>query len=164
VVAGVVALLLATNPNLTPAQAVAILQSSSDDLGSIGLDPIFGYGRVNANKALAMAFNPPSTGSGSTDPTPVATDTQAPVIRILSPAAGTFVSGNLNVTFSATDNVGVTRVQLLVNGNVVGTSSSAPFTIRWNTTKIARGSYTLQGRATDAKGNVGLSTTIMVYR
>ncbi len=163
VVAGVVALLLATNPNLTPAQVVAILQSSSDDLGAIGLDPIFGYGRVNANKALAMAFNPPSTGSGSSGPTPVA-DTQAPAIRILSPAAGTFVSGNLNVTFSATDNVGVTRVQLLVNGAVVGTSSSAPFTIRWNTTKLARGSYTLQGRATDAKGNVGLSTTIMVYR
>ncbi|MCX6612388.1 MAG: S8 family serine peptidase [Acidobacteria bacterium] len=166
VVAGVAALLLATNPNLTPAQVVAILQSSSDDLGSIGLDPIFGYGRVNANKALAMAFNPPSTNSGSPapTPTPVPTDTQAPVIRILSPAAGTFVSSNLSVTFSATDNVGVTKVQLLVNGNVVGTSSTAPFTIRWNTTKITRGSYTLQGKATDAKGNVGLSTTIMVYR
>jgi len=170
VVAGVAALLLATNPNLSPAQAVAILQSSSDDLGSTGLDPIFGYGRVNASKAVQMAFNPPSTSSGSPTPTPTPTpvvaptDTQAPVIRLLSPGSGTFVSGNLAITFSATDNVGVTQVQLLVNGTVVGTSTSAPFTIRWNTNKAAKGSHTLQGRALDARGNAGLSTAIMVYR
>ena len=112
-----------------------------------------------------MAFNPPSTssGSGSTPPSAPA-DTQAPSIRILSPTADTFVSGNVSVSFSATDNVAVTRVELLINGVVAKDSSSAPFSIKWNTVKVSKGTYILQGRAYDAKGNSALSSSFTVYR
>lgn len=165
VVAGVAALVLSLNPNLSPTQVTAILQSSADDLGAVGLDPQFGYGRVNAAKAVGMAFNPPSTSSGSGSAPPTApADTQAPSIRILSPTAATFVSGNVSVSFSATDNVAVTRVELLINGAVASASFSAPFTIKWNTVKVSRGTYVLQGRAYDAKGNSALSSTVSVYR
>ncbi len=165
VVAGVVALLFATNPNLSPAQAVSILRCNSDDLGATGLDPVFGYGRINAAKALQNAFNPPSSSTCSTTlPIIRTSDTQAPAIRLLSPSTGSFVSGNVAVNFSATDNVAVTQVQLLVNNSVVGTATTAPFTIRWNTNRVPRGSHTIQGRALDAMGNVGLSTTILVFR
>ncbi|MBM3759824.1 MAG: hypothetical protein FJW36_06215 [Acidobacteria bacterium] len=74
------------------------------------------------------------------------------------------VSGNVAVTFRATDNVAVTRVNLLVNGVVVGSSTSAPFTIRWNTQKISRESYISQGQAFDAAGNSAGSATVMVMR
>ena len=158
VVAGVAALVLSVNPNLTPAQLTTILQTSADDLGTVGLDQQFGYGRVNAAKAVQMAFNSPPI-------TPVVpVDTQVPFIVLLSPTAATFVSGNLNVAFSASDNVGVTKVELLVNGVVKGTSTTAPFTIRWNTSKLAKGSYVLQGRAYDAAGNSSLSASVSVFR
>ena len=165
VVAGVAALVLSLNPNLTPSQVTAILQSSADDLGAVGLDSQFGYGRVNAAKAVGIAFNPPSTSSGpGSTPPPAPADTQAPSIRILSPTGGTFVSGNVSVSFSATDNVAVTKVELLINGSVAGTSSSAPFTIKWNTVKVSKGTYVLQGRAYDAAGNSAISSTVAVYR
>jgi subtilisin family serine protease len=49
---GVAALVRGKNPSLTPDQVRAILQSSVDDLGPSGRDPVYGYGRVNALKAV----------------------------------------------------------------------------------------------------------------
>src|SRR5919108_1041995 len=49
---GVAALVRGKNPSLTPDQVRAILQSSVDDLGTPGRDPVYGYGRVNALKAV----------------------------------------------------------------------------------------------------------------
>ena len=65
-VAGVAALVLSVNPNLNSAQLTIILQTSADDLGIVGLDQQLDYGRVNAAKAVLMAFNsPPITPRGA---------------------------------------------------------------------------------------------------
>jgi serine protease len=50
--AGVAALVLSRNPSLTPDQVRAILRASADDLGTPGWDPVFGYGRINARRAV----------------------------------------------------------------------------------------------------------------
>lgn len=164
--AGVAALVLAANPNLTPAQVTQILLSTSDDLGPAGLDPQYGHGRVNAARAVAAAVNnttaPAPAPAPTPDPTPA--DTAAPVISITAPSNGATVSGNVAITFNTSDNIAVTRVELLVNGNVVATSTTAPFTVRWQTNRLARGTYILQGRARDAAGNAGLSQLVTVYR
>lgn len=52
-VSGAVALLLANDTNLTPAEVKSIIEDSSIDLGTAGLDTVFGYGRVDANSALS---------------------------------------------------------------------------------------------------------------
>jgi serine protease len=49
---GVAALIRGKNASLTPDQVRTILQSSVDDLGTPGRDPVYGYGRVNALKAV----------------------------------------------------------------------------------------------------------------
>jgi subtilisin family serine protease len=54
VVAGVAALVLSKNPALTPRQVKEIIQSSADDLGATGRDDLFGFGRVNAARAVAV--------------------------------------------------------------------------------------------------------------
>jgi serine protease len=53
-VAGVVALMKAVNPLLTPKQVNALLASGkiTEDLGSSGRDDFFGYGLINAQKAV----------------------------------------------------------------------------------------------------------------
>jgi subtilisin family serine protease len=53
-VAGVVGLLLAQRPDLTPGQVREILRQSADDLGEADFDRYYGYGRVNAYQALQM--------------------------------------------------------------------------------------------------------------
>jgi subtilisin family serine protease len=50
---GVAALVTGKNPSLTPDQVRQILRTSSDDRGATGWDPLYGYGRVNARKAIA---------------------------------------------------------------------------------------------------------------
>ncbi|MFU8842893.1 MAG: S8 family serine peptidase [Bacteroidales bacterium] len=51
-VAGVMALLLSKNPNLTPAQISEALEMTSVDLGVTGKDNTYGAGRVNALAAI----------------------------------------------------------------------------------------------------------------
>jgi hypothetical protein len=51
-VTGVASLILAKNPRLTSAQVQHMLLMSADDVESPGWDPLTGYGRLNARKAL----------------------------------------------------------------------------------------------------------------
>ncbi len=55
IAAGVAALCLAVNPALTNAELVSILEQSADDLGAPGFDNYFGWGRVNAFRAVTAA-------------------------------------------------------------------------------------------------------------
>lgn len=54
VVSGVVALVRAVNPSLTPAAVTDIIQKSAQDLGEAGFDNYYGYGLVNALKAVQI--------------------------------------------------------------------------------------------------------------
>ena len=61
VVAGVAAMLLEADPSLDQFGVRAILQSTSVDLGAIGMDNVFGAGRVDAFAAVTVAL-----GNGGT--------------------------------------------------------------------------------------------------
>ncbi|WP_242919970.1 S8 family peptidase [Pontibacter liquoris] len=52
--AGVAALIIGKNGgNMDPALVEAALRASADDLGKVGRDPYYGYGRINALKAVS---------------------------------------------------------------------------------------------------------------
>lgn len=63
-VAGVAALMLSVNPELTETQIVSILRNTATNMGASGFDNTFGYGRVNAQQALQSAL-PTISGSNS---------------------------------------------------------------------------------------------------
>ena len=67
-VAGVVALMKAVAPDLTPQKIADLLASGAltDDLGAPGKDDQFGYGLINASKAVAAAGGGPGPGSFQT--------------------------------------------------------------------------------------------------
>lgn len=66
-VAGVVALVKAVNPGLSPAAINKIIDQSAKDLGAPGFDNYYGYGLVDASKAIDLA----SSGSGTPAPAPL---------------------------------------------------------------------------------------------
>ncbi|MDR7240832.1 S8 family peptidase [Neobacillus drentensis] len=66
VVTGVAALVRSQNPFLTPSQVESILMKSTTDLGSRGWDSYYGYGRIDAYKAVS---NTPAPISKLTAPT-----------------------------------------------------------------------------------------------
>ena len=68
-VAGVTALVRAANPNLTSAQITQIIDQATTDLGTAGFDNYYGYGLVDANKAVDLALKG-QTGNPSPAPVP----------------------------------------------------------------------------------------------
>ena len=88
-------------------------------------------------------------------------DTTVPTVQINSPVTGTTVSGNVSVTASASDNVGVTAVKLYVDGKLAGTVTGGSAVFTWNTAGL-KGQHTLQAKATDAAGNTGVSASVQV--
>jgi hypothetical protein len=111
-------------------------------------------GRLAAAAFDNIIVSPKSGGSTG--------DTQAPTVSITSPSNGATVSGTVSVAASASDNVGVTRVEMLVDGVLAATDTGAPFQFAWDTTTGANGSYSLRARAFDAAGNSATSSAVAV--
>ncbi len=54
--AGLVGLIFSADPTLTPDQAEYILRYGCDDLGSLGEDNIFGYGRIDVLRTMELIY------------------------------------------------------------------------------------------------------------
>jgi hypothetical protein len=63
----------------------------------------------------------------------------------------------VSISVTASDNVGVTEVRFFVDGNLLGSDSSSPYSIDWDTSTVADGDHTLTAEAEDAAGNIGQS-------
>src|SRR5258706_5577114 len=89
-------------------------------------------------------------------------DTEPPAVSITAPAAGN-VSATVSVNANASDNVGVTGVQFLLDGVNLGAEDIAsPYSVSWNTTTATNGSHNLTARARDAAGNTMTSSVVTV--
>ena len=82
-------------------------------------------------------------------------DNIAPTVSITNPANGAIVTRKSNVTITATasDNVGVTRVDFLVNNTLQCSDTTAPYSCVWRVPGAANKTHQLQARAFDAAGN-----------
>jgi thermitase len=140
IAAGVGALVLAVKPSLSAQGLVSLLEQNTDNIGS---SSIFGYGLVDAGKAVAAAL---------------ATATVVPAVSITAPASGASLTGTVNVTGTATDSLGITGVKLYCDGILVGSTASSAYSIPWNSGSVAGGAHTLTVTATDNAGNAGSSS------
>lgn len=81
-------------------------------------------------------------------------DAVKPVLTITAPTNGKTVSNTVTVSATASDNVGVQKVELYVNGVLKATDTTAPYSFTWNSATVANGSCVLTLKAYDAAGNV----------
>ena len=91
-----------------------------------------------------------------------AADTTSPTVAISSPVASATVSGTVSVTATASDNVGVTKVEYYVNNVLKATDTSTPYVYSWDTSALAAGTYALTAKAYDAAGNVAQAGSVSV--
>ena len=84
---------------------------------------------------------------------PILADSNAPGVAIVAPSDNETVSGKVQVSATASDNVGVTKVTFAVDGVWAGRDLTAPYTFNWDTTRYADGIAKLQATAFDAAGN-----------
>jgi beta-lactamase superfamily II metal-dependent hydrolase len=108
-----------------------------------------------AAAALPRSFTLDESGGGGGD-------IVKPTTSITAPAAGATVSGTTAVNASASDNVGVTKVEFYLDNVLQSTDTTSPYSWSWNTTTATNGSHSLTSKAYDAALNVGVSTAVSV--
>lgn len=99
-------------------------------------------------------------GGGNNTPPPPPPPA-APTITLAAPA-GASVNRTVQLTATATAGAGVSRVEFLVDGNVIATDTSAPYTADWDTSSLTDGAHTLTARVVDAANTTVTSTQVNV--
>lgn len=89
-------------------------------------------------------------------------DTTPPTVNLTAPANNASLSGTVAINATATDNVSVAKVDFIIDGTIVNTDTSNPYSYNWNTTAALNGAHTIVARATDGSGNFRDSTTLNV--
>lgn len=98
----------------------------------------------------------PNYAGPSSGPVPVTIGTECAPTWYKGPS----YSGTIPVTIVASDDVGVTRVELLVDGTLVAILDAPPYVVNWNSKMVPNGIVKLTARAYDAAGNVGVSKIV----
>jgi peptidoglycan/xylan/chitin deacetylase (PgdA/CDA1 family) len=102
-----------------------------------------------------------STTSASITFTVLNADTVAPTVSVSGPAANATVSGTINLSAQASDNLGVAGVRFLIDGQSFGNEViSAPYQVALDTTMLANGGHTVAATARDAAGNASTSSAV----
>ena len=86
----------------------------------------------------------------------------APSVSIVEPVNGATVTGTINVTAKASDNVGVKKVEFYVDNVLRNTDTITPYSFSLDTTQLSEGLHTIMVKAYDMAGN--MSTTSVVIR
>ncbi len=154
--AGLVALIFSANPSLIPTQVEKIVESTAKDLGNTGYDIYYGWGRIDASRALAEAV------IGENPPPMPETDTSPPVVTITHPSDGMIVSGDFIVNVDASDDAGVSKVELYKDGTLYSTDFGEPYNFYWDTVGDPNGYCTLLAKAYDPSDNCGESSPVIV--
>ncbi|MBM0104674.1 CHRD domain-containing protein [Steroidobacter sp. S1-65] len=83
-------------------------------------------------------------GGGGGDSQPA-----APTVSLTAPSGGS-VNRTVQLTANATAGSGVNRVEFLVDGNVIATDTTAPYSTDWDTSTVADGAHSVTARVVDA--------------
>ncbi len=95
--------------------------------------------------------------------TSAAADSTPPAVDIVSPTDDAEVSGQLDVTASASDASGVLSVDLSVDGVSQGSDAASPYSYAVDTSALSDGQHTLTATAVDTAGNTSeKSETVVV--
>ena len=103
----------------------------------------------------------PADGGSADAGTP---DTGAPTVVLTSPASqATFTTAQtVTITAGANDNVGVARVDFFDGTKLLGTDTTAPYSVAWVIASADNGSHALSAKAFDAAGNSASSAAANV--
>jgi peptidoglycan/xylan/chitin deacetylase (PgdA/CDA1 family)/sulfur relay (sulfurtransferase) complex TusBCD TusD component (DsrE family) len=88
----------------------------------------------------------------------------APTVALTAPQGGSTQAGTVGLAADATADAGasITKVDFLVDGTVVGTAASAPYTASWDSSTVTDGAHSLTAHVYDDKGGDAVSAAVGV--
>src|ERR1019366_2257824 len=128
-------------------------------------------GSVNASGGATVAYSILSNGStssprmgtmtiaGQTFTVTQTGDTTAPTIVLTAPTAG-IASNTIAASVTATDDIGVVKVEFYRDANILlGTVTTPPYSVNFDTTSVGDGSHCFYAKAYDQAGNVSTTSS-----
>lgn len=100
---------------------------------------------------------PTGTGDNCANP-----DTTPPTVSVATPSIGSTVSGSTSIQVNATDASGISKVDIMVDGTILASPTTSPYTATWDTTKVADGTHYVSAKAYDTAGNTAPSSNVTV--
>ncbi len=155
----------------TAAVRVVFSVVTGTDTREIGTDTTAPY-TVNwntggvANGTATLTVTASDAAGNATTSAPIAVtvnngvDNAAPTVTLTAPAAGN-VTGVVNVSATAADNLGVGFVQFFAGTTLIGRDTTFPYSVQWNTAGLT-GARTLTAVARDGAGNSTTSAGVIV--
>ena len=101
-----------------------------------------------------------SCGGAYNEPCPPAPSSGAPSVTLDS--APTSVNRTVALSATPTAPNGVTRVEFLVDGTVIGMATVSPYNVNWDTSTVSDGAHMVVARVTDALNLIASSATATV--
>ena len=145
-----------TNYGSTSPMDSTMVMSHQETLGSLKPGTLYHYRAHSTDAANGAAVSSDQIFT-------TAADTTAPTVSITSPAANATLSGTVNLSATASDNVAVASVQFKVdNANSGAAITVAPYGIALSTTTLSDGNHILTAVATDTSGNAATSAGVAV--
>jgi hypothetical protein len=92
-----------------------------------------------------------------------ASDTIPPFVSISSPTNGSRVGRKVSIQAKASDNVGILKMELYIDGALTLVKNSSNITWSWNTANVSKGQHAISVKAYDGAGNIGVNS-ITVYK
>jgi uncharacterized protein (TIGR03118 family) len=84
----------------------------------------------------------------------------SPVVTLTVPSGS--LSATVSLGATVVDPIGVSKVDFFAGATLIGTATTAPYSLSWNTTTVANGTVSLTATATDKDGNIGTSNPATV--
>ena len=154
IVTGVAALVRSKNPFLTPDQVMSVLKKSTVDLGAKGRDDYYGYGRIDAYKAVENTPSPMSKISGPNTYTMTGKN---------KAALSFVVSGKSNVSLTIKDASGKVIRQVIANKSFTQTKVSSLWDGKSDGGKfVSSGTYNVLAKISNSKNTLYKSAVIKV--
>ena len=105
-------------------------------------------------KNLLAGYLVGTLGSTVVPPTtPPVVDTTLPVVTISAPANNATVTNTITLSATATDAKGVAGVVFTIDGEIIGTDMTSPYSATLNTKSYDNGNHTIKAEASDTSGN-----------
>jgi hypothetical protein len=156
--------IISSSSSLSSTSSVSSQSSSSSVVSSSETSSTTSSVVSSSSSSLSSQSSVSSVISSSSSSVIVVVDTVAPTISLGASSTNIIAATNFTLTATASDNVGVTKVEFYDGTNLISSDLTAPYAHTINLTASNNGTKTFKAIAYDAAGNAtptaGLTVTI----
>ncbi len=136
------------------AKILASLNAGTYDVRLIGTEP-----NVKIDRVLAVFDGKCTAGPANFgDNCLITEDATLPIVSITSPAKNSTATGTVKVNATASDQSGIAKMELYIDGELTYTSTKSPLAYNFDTTLYDNGTHSVTVQAYDTKGNSAIET------